>query len=155
MKKILQIFKKNFRDFQKFKTQIFKISIIHKPSLGSQDVPQKIWARSVQPFWRLLDTNKQTDRQAKFICRRKQFKAKKLRNSKTTFKQSYMLFSVVIPVGFKLSNGFVHTDQLRCVVIGLLEIIMISIIEQPSSYSTVLWVRLYLSTACSISPCNW
>ena len=45
--------------------------MIHKPSLGSLDVPQKIWARSVQPFWRLLDTNKQTnrDRQAKFIYR--------------------------------------------------------------------------------------
>ena len=37
--------------------------IFHKPSLGSLDVPQKIWARSVQPFWRLLDTNNQTDRQ--------------------------------------------------------------------------------------------
>ena len=43
--------------------QIFEILIIHKPSLGSLDVPQKIWARSVQPFWRLLDTNKQTDKQ--------------------------------------------------------------------------------------------
>ena len=43
--------------------QIFKISIIHKPSLLSHDVPQKIWARSVQPFWRLLDTNRQTNRQ--------------------------------------------------------------------------------------------
>jgi len=42
---------------------IFKISIIHKPSLGSLDVPQKIWVWSAQPFWRLLDTNKQTDKQ--------------------------------------------------------------------------------------------
>ena len=25
--------------------------------------PKKIWARSVQPFWRLLDTNKQTPKQ--------------------------------------------------------------------------------------------
>ena len=57
--------------------QIFEILIFHKSSLGSLDVPQKIWARSVQPFWRLLDTNKQTDtqtpkqtdRQAKFIYR--------------------------------------------------------------------------------------
>ena len=40
--------------------QIFEILIMHKPSLWSLDVPQKIWARSVQPFWRLLDTNKQT-----------------------------------------------------------------------------------------------
>ena len=46
--------------------QIFEILIIHKPSLWSRDVPQKIWARSVQPFWRGY---KQTDRQAKFIYR--------------------------------------------------------------------------------------
>ena len=46
----------------------FQNSIIHKPVLGSREVPNKIWARSVQPFWRLLDTNKQIptqkDRQA-------------------------------------------------------------------------------------------
>ena len=55
--------------------QIFEILMIHQPSRESLDVPQKIWARSVQPFWRLLDinkqTNKQTDRQAKFIYRYK------------------------------------------------------------------------------------
>ena len=67
-----QILTKNFVDFQNF--QIFnedrilmetniEILIIHKPSLWSRDVPQKIWARSVQPFWRLLDTNKQTNTQ--------------------------------------------------------------------------------------------
>ena len=43
--------------------QIFEILMIHKPSLWSRDVPQKIWARSVQPFWRLLETNKQTNKQ--------------------------------------------------------------------------------------------
>ena len=37
--------------------------MIHKPSLEPLDVPQKIWARSVQPLRRLLYTNKQTDRQ--------------------------------------------------------------------------------------------
>ena len=51
--------------------QIFENSIIPKPSMGSREVPQKIWVRSVQPFWRLLDTkgqtDKQTDRQAKYI----------------------------------------------------------------------------------------
>ena len=36
--------------------------IIYKSSLGSHGVTQKIWARSVQPFWHLLDTNKQTNR---------------------------------------------------------------------------------------------
>ena len=36
---------------------------IHKPSLGPREVPHKIWARFVQPFWRLLDiSKKQTDR---------------------------------------------------------------------------------------------
>ena len=64
-----RIFTKNFVDFQNvqkftklktFKTHLFFIYIIHKPSLWWRDVPQKIWARSVQPFWRLLDTNRQT-----------------------------------------------------------------------------------------------
>ena len=65
----------DFQDFQKFNENRilmeanFEILIIHKPSLDSLDVPQKIWARSVQPFWRLLDTNIQTPRQAKFIYR--------------------------------------------------------------------------------------
>ena len=30
--------------------QIFENLIIHKPTLGSREIPQKIWARSVQPF---------------------------------------------------------------------------------------------------------
>ena len=42
--------------------------IIHEPYLRPHEVPQKMWARLVQPFWRLLDTKK-TDRQAKFIHR--------------------------------------------------------------------------------------
>ena len=54
---------------------IFKILIIHKPSLGSCEVPQKMLAKSVRLFLRLLDTNQQTnkqqtDRQAKNIYRR-------------------------------------------------------------------------------------
>ena len=64
----------DYQNFQKFnENQIFEILIIHKPSLGPREVPHKIWARLVQPFGRLLDTNKQTDkqpdRQAKFIYR--------------------------------------------------------------------------------------
>ena len=56
-KQILRILKKKFADFQElkffftklktFKTHFF---IIHKPFMWSRDVPQKIWARSVQPF---------------------------------------------------------------------------------------------------------
>ena len=56
-----------FTKLKTFKTHFFKIFIIHKPSLGSRYVPQKIWARSVQPFERLLDTNKQTDKPNLYI----------------------------------------------------------------------------------------
>ena len=45
-----QIFSRIFKILQKWKLvskNIFKILIIHKPSLGSREVPQKIWARSV------------------------------------------------------------------------------------------------------------
>ena len=61
---------KNVVDFKTFSKiefcwrQIFENSIIHKPSLGPREVPHKIWARSVLPFWRLLETNKQTDKQS-------------------------------------------------------------------------------------------
>ena len=81
-KKKSRISSKHFMDFQNFNSlmklkfwwrQIFEILIIHKPSLGLRNVPHKIWAWSVQPFWRLLDTNRQTPkhprRQAKFIYR--------------------------------------------------------------------------------------
>ena len=47
--------------------QIFKNLFIHKPSLRWRDVPQKIWARSVKPFWRLLDTKKKTDKPNLYI----------------------------------------------------------------------------------------
>ena len=48
--------------------KVFEILIIQKPSQRSYEVPHKIWAQSVQPFWRLLDTNdRQTPRQAKYI----------------------------------------------------------------------------------------
>ena len=80
-KKKFRILKKNSRIFKDiifftklktFKTHFFKIFIIYKPSLWSCDVTQKIWAQSVQPFWRLLDTNKQTPKQlitTWYICR--------------------------------------------------------------------------------------
>ena len=67
-KKSSRIYKK-FVDFQTFMLiefcykQIFEILIIHKSPLGSRYVPHKIWSRLVQPFWHLLDT----DRQAKYI----------------------------------------------------------------------------------------
>ena len=55
-KKGLRISSKNFVDFQMFKNLMkiefwwrhnFEILIIHKPSLGSREVPHKIWARLV------------------------------------------------------------------------------------------------------------
>ena len=60
------IFSRIFKILQKIKnfwTQIFKILIIPKPSLGLSKVGHKIWARSVQSFWRLFDISKQTNRQ--------------------------------------------------------------------------------------------
>ena len=66
-----RIFKilKNLMTIEFWWRQIFEILMIHEPSLGSLDVPQKNWARSVQPFWRLLDTNKQTNKQTDKLCK--------------------------------------------------------------------------------------
>ena len=67
------IFFAHVQNFTKWKlknTFIFlNFDHFHKPSMGSREVLHKIWARSVQPFWRLLDTNKQTDTQSKFKYR--------------------------------------------------------------------------------------
>ena len=52
------------RGFHNIFSRIFNINCwthilsIHNVSLGSCEVPHKIWARSVQPFWRSLNTNK-------------------------------------------------------------------------------------------------
>ena len=62
---IVNIVKQKTRGFYKIKfcwRQIFEIRIIYKPSFGTCDVPQKMWARSVQPFRRLLDINKHPDK---------------------------------------------------------------------------------------------
>ena len=51
--------------FMKIKFRpIFEILFVHKPSLGSCEVPVplKIWTRSVHPFWHLLDSNKLTNK---------------------------------------------------------------------------------------------
>ena len=70
-------YKKNFENLQiSMKIEFFvgnnllKFWLSIKPSLGLCEVPQKIWARSVQPFWRLFDTNKQTDKQSIYKYRR-------------------------------------------------------------------------------------
>ena len=67
----LFIFSWIFKILQKSKIklkQLFVILSIHSPSLESCE----IWARLVQPFWRSIDANKQTDKhRAKYIniCR--------------------------------------------------------------------------------------
>ena len=53
--------------FWLFYRNFFPILMFLKPSLGSE-VPHKIWGQSVQPFWRILDKNKQTDRQTSKAC---------------------------------------------------------------------------------------
>ena len=66
--------KKNSWIFKIFKNRILLEaniwkSIIHKPSKGFREVAHKIWAWSVQPFWVYwIQTDNQTDRQAKYIC---------------------------------------------------------------------------------------
>ena len=55
-----------FQNLMKFEfcwRPIFFDLIIHKPSLGSGEVLQKMWAGSVQPFWILSNTNKQANTQ--------------------------------------------------------------------------------------------
>ena len=65
---IFNFFFVNFRN-------IFKILIIHKPFLGSSEVSQIIWARSVQPCWLYwIQTNRQTFRKAIFIYSKMLFK---------------------------------------------------------------------------------
>jgi len=70
--KLSGFYKKQFVEFQNLRTiefcrLIFEILIKHKPSLGTCKVPQKIWARSVQPFWRLWVTNIQLPKQSMYI----------------------------------------------------------------------------------------
>ena len=51
IKKIRGFFKiKIFLQNIKLLNTIFLILIIHKPSRGSRELPQKIWTRSILPF---------------------------------------------------------------------------------------------------------
>ena len=93
--------------------QIFEILMIHKPSLESLDVPQKIWARSVQPFWRILDTNKQTDRQTD-------------RQAKFIYRFSKIMFSCAVQKAFKthfIKKSAMHVfTVLLCVFIPICQL---------------------------------
>ena len=57
-----------FHKHQTFLETIFVLLSIHSPLLVSCEVPQKIWAHSVQPFWCLSVANKQTDKQREFLA---------------------------------------------------------------------------------------
>ena len=54
--KMFADFINKFREFSKFNDNFWSF-------MGTCEVPHKMWARSVQPFWRLLDTNRQTNKQ--------------------------------------------------------------------------------------------
>ncbi len=65
-KKFLGFYKKDFKYFYKTKKKLLNTNFFNFyhswtfPGV-TQDPPQKIWARSVQPYWRFLETNKQTN----------------------------------------------------------------------------------------------
>ena len=61
-KKSSRISWKNFGDFEIFFENRILFADFIKKIVDFQNL--KIWARSVQPFWRLLDTNKQTNKQS-------------------------------------------------------------------------------------------
>jgi len=82
----------NFPKLNFVRGKFLKIWLSINRTLGSRKAPHKIWSQSVQPFWRLLDTNKQTDRQAKYII-----------VVRTFFLQFYRLFP--------LDKVFMHHDQ--------------------------------------------
>ena len=73
IKKQKQNFFLDFQNFSKIEfcqRQILENSITHKPFLVSREVPKKNQAGSVQPFRRLMDTNRQKTRgQAKYKYR--------------------------------------------------------------------------------------
>ena len=76
---------KKFHGFSKFsknrillETHFWKFN---KPFLRSRVVPLKIWARTVQPSWRFLVTNGQTDRQAKIMYREESLKGSTIKNN--------------------------------------------------------------------------
>ena len=57
-----RVFVPNWRIIPTIFMDFFPILLFQKPYLGSCEVPHKYLARSVQPFWRLLDTNGQTNK---------------------------------------------------------------------------------------------
>ena len=73
-------FSRNFTKVKSFWLQLFVVLSIHNPFLGSLEVPHKIWNQSVQPFWRVFYTNRQTkiERPSKVYLYRWLYPSKKL-----------------------------------------------------------------------------
>jgi len=72
IKDFAEFIKKISMIFKMFKKRslmeaIFENLIIHKPSLGSREVPHKNFARSVQPLYIFLDINGQTEKQSIYL----------------------------------------------------------------------------------------
>ena len=82
---------------QNFNFELGKVPIFHRSqiSLGSCELPQKCWARSVQPFLHLLDTNKQTNRQANY----------------NTSSQSFYFLTINLPWGHVRSHTKFGSDR--------------------------------------------
>ena len=91
---IVKFVKKKIVDFRNLMTiefcrrLIFKILIVL--SLGSCEVPYKIWARSVQSFCRLLGKNKQTGIQTSKAYIRIHDQFTRFNRNKTKTSQTYV-----------------------------------------------------------------
>ena len=117
----------NFKHFTKIKIKTFKDkfikfwSFINLPwcNMGSQ----KNWARSVQSFWRLMDTNKQTDKPNLYIHT---VITRKLKQRKKTLKHLILLQS-------KLLNHLLSE-------MGLFTVYNLSL--KSTAYSRVFWLTI-------------
>ena len=126
--------------------------IYHKASLESGKVPQKIWARLVQPFWRLLDINKQTSYIYLQISMRKEnyFFVK---NFKRTMKENVQFFT-----GGKVLRKLFHVGKLVKIYTSFSLICEVKIRILPISWqtkwlSTVELANIYDFIKCS--QCNF
>ena len=133
--RIFQIFFRAVLNFTKIKSvwiQVFVILSIHKPSLGSCEVPHKIWARSVQPFWRLLDSNRsdrQTARQAKYIEVDRRLNFWPSENHKPINSEDSFTANFLTPLPFKFSDlmKFIYNKALPSYIYLYLYKVVISV----------------------------
>ena len=110
---------KKFADFNKtfefWWRQIFENSTIHKPSLGPLEVPHKIWAWSILLFWRLLETNKQTDKLNLYILYIQSYNQNKHIDLLQTQKFGLIYFPFNIQV-ISFLQGYIHFRDQACIL---------------------------------------